>query len=311
MASKKLTYEALREEYAALWTSMEPRASKAADVEATAKKIIAKKTRYSAVQEVTGVPWFMVGIIHAMEAGCNFGCHLHNGDPLTDRTVQVPAGRPKIGVAPFSWKDSAVDALTMHDLDKVGEWPIERICYELERYNGFGYRNYHSDVLSPYLWSGTNHYSRGKYVADGKWSASAVSGQSGSIAILKRIMELDATVAPSLETQEPAQSVEEVVATPAEAFPRAKPPSPVAAAVRGRTFRGILLTILGGIAYVFREAVEIFTAAAVQFEALAPVAKVLTALGFGVAIVSIITALAGLGLAGFARIDDAQKGRTA
>lgn len=304
MASKKLSYEALREEYAALWNSVEPRASKATDVTATAKKIIFKKARYRAVEEATGVPWYVVGIIHAMEAGCNFGCHLHNGDPLTDRTVQIPAGRPKIGTAPFSWKDSAIDALTMHDLDKVGEWSIERICYELERYNGFGYRTYHASVLSPYLWSGTSHYSRGKYVADGQWSATAVSGQSGAIAILKQITELDASVAPVLSTQEPASSVEEVVATPAEAFPRAAPPSPVAAAARSsRTIFGLLLTFGATLVGWFKDAVEHITA----FE---PAKQIGTGLGLNLATIVFGITIAGLALALFARLDDAKKGAT-
>ena len=225
------TYNELREEYARLWASMEIRPSKAADIEATASKIIGKKTRYKAVEDETGVPWFVVGVIHAMEGGCDFATHLHNGDSLARRTVQVPAGRPKMGTPPFSWKESACDALNMKSLGQIKDWSAERICYELERYNGWGYRTYHASVLSPYLWSGTNHYSRGKYIADGKWSSSAVSGQSGAVAILKRMAEMDATIeigaVVHTEVAEPAD-IEEKVATPAEAFPRAEPKATLA-----------------------------------------------------------------------------------
>ena len=47
---------------------------------------------------------------------------------------------------------------------------FDQTLYELERYNGFGYRDRRPQVLSPYLWSFSNHYSRGKYVADGRFS---------------------------------------------------------------------------------------------------------------------------------------------
>lgn len=221
------TYEALREEYARLWASMEIRASKAPDIDATAKKIAAKKARYQAVSETTRVPWFMIGAIHAMECGLAFDRHLHCGDPLTARTYHVPAGRPKAPPANgerYTWAESAADALTLKGLETIGEWPIERICYELERFNGWGYRLWHQSVLSPYLWSGTNHYSRGKYVADGQWSSTAVSGQSGAMAIIKRLAELDAEVAAAIAGAPVAGSevADEAIDDPALVFPKAE-----------------------------------------------------------------------------------------
>jgi len=221
------SYEDLRDEYSRLWASMEIRASKAPDIDATAKKIAAKKARYQAVAETTGVPWFMIGAIHAMECGLAFDRHLHCGDPLTARTYHVPAGRPKAPPANgerYTWAESAADALTLKGLEKIGEWPIERICYELERFNGWGYRLYHASVLSPYLWSGTNHYSRGKYVADGKWSSTAVSGQSGAMAIVKRLAELDADVAAAIAGAPVAgsEAADEAIDDPALVFPKAE-----------------------------------------------------------------------------------------
>lgn len=178
---------------------METKASKASDINTTAAHIVANKAQYQEVESATAVPWFVVGLIHAMEAGLNFKCHLHNGDPLSARTRQVPRGRPVAGTPPFAWKDSAIDAIQYDGLDKVREWPIERICFELEKFNGWGYLQHHSEVNTPYLWSGSNHYARGKYVADGQWSSTAVSGQSGAMPILKRITELDSQVASVIE----------------------------------------------------------------------------------------------------------------
>jgi lysozyme family protein len=318
MASKKLAYEALREEYATLWASMEVRASKAGDIEATARKILGKKTRYAAVEELTGVPWYVIGVIHAMESGCNFATHLHTGDPLTKRTVLVPAGRPTAPPADgkvYSWKESACDALLMKGLDKIEAWPVERICFEVERYNGWGYRSYHADVLSPYLWSGTNHYSRGKYVADGKWSATAVSGQSGAIAILKRISELDPSVVPILSTETAIvrpSDIEEKVADPAEAFTRTPEKAPVAKTVKGsRTVFGSLVGMFATVGAFFKESIEVVMEAASQVEILAPTAKLADALGITTSRTLFAIGVAGLALAIYAKFDDTRKGLVA
>ena len=151
-----------------------------------ANKIILNKERYMEIQDETGVPWPLIGVIHSLECGLSFRKHLHNGDSLARKTVRVPRGWPKRGNAPFTWKESAIDALKRHKLHLLDDWSIERCCYELERYNGWGYRRYHSSTLSPYLWSGTTHYLRGKYVSDGKWSSRAVSKQSGAMPLLIR-----------------------------------------------------------------------------------------------------------------------------
>ena len=47
------------------------------------------------------------------------------------------------------------------------------MLFRLEAYNGSGYRDKHPDVKTPYLWSFSNHYTRGKYVADGTVSGTA------------------------------------------------------------------------------------------------------------------------------------------
>lgn len=209
------SFDGLKDEYARLWSTAVTRSSFKPAVEASAKKILASKERYESVAAMTNVPWYVVGLIHQMEAGCRFTCHLHNGDPLSAKTVHVPKGRPTKGIPVFPWEDSACDALLMHGLDKVGDWPVERVCFELERYNGFGYRQYHPTTLTPYLWSGTTLYARGKYVEDGKWSSEAVSGQSGAMAILKKLVEIDPTIA--LRTL--AQDVENPASLPAEPLP--------------------------------------------------------------------------------------------
>jgi len=49
----------------------------------------------------------------------------------------------------------------------------------------------HPSVLTPYLWCYSNHYSSGKYVADGRWSDTAISKQAGAAVLLRRLVELN------------------------------------------------------------------------------------------------------------------------
>ena len=109
----------VRQEYETLWSSMKISVGSLADVDKLVRGIVQGKPRYDHVSHATGVRWYVVGIIHALEASLNFKSRLHNGDPLTDRTVQVPRGRPPFGIPPFEWEDSAIDALTSEDLDDM------------------------------------------------------------------------------------------------------------------------------------------------------------------------------------------------
>lgn len=204
------TFTSLKGEYARLWATMQISPAKVSAADTVAKQIIAAKPRYQAVTAATGVPYHVIGLIHAMEASLSFAKHLHNGDPLTARTKQVPAGRPKAGSPPFTWEESAIDALRYDGLDTVKDWSPERIAFVLEGFNGFGYREHHPSVLTPYLWSFTNHYTHGKYRADGVWDADLVSQQCGAMPILARLIALDpsiqlapaGTVAPDLDVDD-------------------------------------------------------------------------------------------------------------
>ena len=179
----------LQKDYEDLYTHTEISLDRLPEVENIIDEILKYKPRYQSVGEPLGIPWYFVGIIHNMECSRQFSKHLHNGDPLTARTIQVPKGRPKTGQPPFSWEDGAKDALMCKNLDKINDWSLARILYELERYNGWGYRLYHPHVYSPYLWSCSNKYSKGKYIADGTWSDTAVSKQIGAAILLRRLEE--------------------------------------------------------------------------------------------------------------------------
>lgn len=156
----------LRIEYENLFNTCNIKQSKSSIVESIIKKILTNKNRYETVGKPLGIPWYFVGVIHNMESGLSFNGHLHNGDPLTARTKHVPKNRPVNGNPPFTWEESALDALQLQKLDKWNDWSVPGLLYKLEEYNGWGYRTKHPHVLSPYLWSFSNHYTKGKLISE-------------------------------------------------------------------------------------------------------------------------------------------------
>ena len=118
------------------------------------------------------IPWHFIAITHSLEGGSEFTKHLHNGDPLAARTVNEPSRRPKIWNPPSTWEDSAFDALiTLKKLDQWTDWSVPGILYKLEGYNGYGYHDPAININSPYLWSFSNHYTKGKFFEDHKYSS--------------------------------------------------------------------------------------------------------------------------------------------
>ena len=180
-----ISFDKYGPEYRRLWDSMRIiRDAKA--LESMSDLIKKYKSVYQRVEDETGVPWQMVAVIHIREAGVQdvgrFQCVLHNGERIVGlrrKTRLVPAGR-----GPFmNWHDAAVDALKMKGFHKIKDWPVERILWALEPYNGYGYRN--RGLRSPYLWASTNHQQRGKYIADGVFSRYVMDRQIGCAALLR------------------------------------------------------------------------------------------------------------------------------
>ena len=181
----------LRISYQLCFDNCQLNSDREGDTDVIIQKITNNQLRYQSVSDVVGVPWYVIAVIHNMEASLSFKCHLHNGDPLNARTTHVPAGRPLAGNPPFTWEDSSIDAIRLEELDHWNDWTIPGICYKLEKFNGTGYRAHH--INSPYLWGSSNQYSSGKYVQDHVFSITAVSKQIGAMVILKR-MEQKGTI---------------------------------------------------------------------------------------------------------------------
>ena len=178
--------------YMELWRTMAVRPEWQDTADAIAKKIIANQSRYAAAVSGLSVPWWFISIVHAMECSLKFNEHLHNGDPLTARTVRVPKDRPPAGAPPFTWEESARDSIVFEKLDKVVDWSLASALFHWHLYNGINNKYKTLHIPTPYLWSGSQHYRKGKYVADHQFDTEAVSKQIGAAVILKALIDLGA-----------------------------------------------------------------------------------------------------------------------
>lgn len=165
-----------------------------------AKRLVAAKGRYQAVSAKTGVPWFVIAGIHQRESSQNFARSLAQGDPWNQVSTHVPKGR-----GPFdSWEAAAIDALVNCPpyAARWKDWSPGGTMTLLESYNGLGY--FRKGIPSPYIWSGTDQYQRGKYVADGVFDANAVDKQLGCAGLILAMQALDPSIKLGVEATAPA-----------------------------------------------------------------------------------------------------------
>lgn len=182
-----MKYDDLKHDYQTKFSNMVIDSSRTDEINWYCSKILSERSQYELVEMQTNVPWYVVAIIHGLEAGFDFSSCLHNGQPWNKKTTMVPRGR-----GPWkSWTDAAVDAVKYDGLDLIDYDCIEKCLYVFEKYNGFGYQMRH--VPSPYLYAGSNQYRSGKFVEipflPSRYSASTVSKQIGAAVILKRLIQ--------------------------------------------------------------------------------------------------------------------------
>lgn len=142
-------------------------------VDAAIATMEAHQARYAALAEKVGVPWYFIAVVHQREASGNFTGSVRDGHRL-------PAGS--------SWEEDAATVMA----EQCGgwhNWSVAGLLYRLEAYNGFGYRK--QNINTPYLWSFSNHYTKGKYVDrnGGSWfDPDQVDKQPGAAVILHRMV---------------------------------------------------------------------------------------------------------------------------
>jgi lysozyme family protein len=157
-----------------------------------AARLLAGKARFQAMEARTGVPWFVIAVIKERESGADpqWLRSIAQGQPWNKVSTIVPKGR-----GPFkSWEEAAYDALVNCPpyAARNKDWSIGGILTLLEGYNGFGYAQ--RGLPSPYVWSGTDQYSRGKYVADHQFDPNAVDKQLGCAGLILALQAIDPTI---------------------------------------------------------------------------------------------------------------------
>jgi lysozyme family protein len=155
-----------------------------------AKRLAAAKDRYLAVEARTGVPWWVIAVIHEREASQAWDRSIAQGDPWNRISTHVPKGR-----GPFAtWEAAAVDALVecAPHAARWTDWSAGGAMTLLEQYNGLGY--FHRGLPSPYIWAGTDQYAKGKYVADGVFDPDAVDRQLGCAGLALAMRALDPSI---------------------------------------------------------------------------------------------------------------------
>jgi lysozyme family protein len=165
--------------------------SQEADVAAFKKNWDANHGRYETVANETGVPAPLVAALHWRESTGNFGTYLHQGDPLGAPARHVPRDIPVFGKD--EWEKAAAHAIKQKKacadalgLDKDSRDRGKMAAYA-ERYNGIGYDMHNTS--SPYVYSGTDAYSAGKYTSDGHYDPSYVDQQTGVIPLIDSISQ--------------------------------------------------------------------------------------------------------------------------
>ncbi len=178
------TFESTELGYSKMWDSIRIKSgADAVNANRFADKIIAGEDIYRKVEEAIGVPWFFVGALAMRESSCNMKCVLHNGEQIVGtrkKTRLVPKG-----LGPFAtWYAAAIHALKLKKLQDLA-WSPARFGFTSEIFNGLGYVG--KGVNSAYLWAGSNHEQKGKYVRDHVWDKDFDDPQIGTMTVIKAL----------------------------------------------------------------------------------------------------------------------------
>jgi lysozyme family protein len=192
------------------WRTMKVDPTRAAKFTAIAKTLCApeNKARFHAVTDALvakgfhAVPWWFIAVVAYREYGGppRWDRQLGQGDPLNAVSRNEPAGRgpfldhPGDDIHNNAWLRCALDALIDCGPHAAlwGDWTPGGVLTLWEEYNGLGYAS--RGVPSAYVWSGSDVYSSGKYVADHVYRADVKDVQEGCAPILRAMQALDSSI---------------------------------------------------------------------------------------------------------------------
>jgi len=185
-AARKI-YEANAQRIAHL--HLNPSQSQQRDLKSFEANYDKHKAEYEAVAAKSDLPPELIAALHWRESSGNFHTYLAQGDPLGRPAVHVPRGKP----VRTDWSLAAEDALsdkrgTQTKLDlHQDSTDLAGIATYAEYYNGLGYA--HRGKPSPYVFSGTDQYTSGKYIRDGVYSSKTKDTQLGVVAMVQDLFE--------------------------------------------------------------------------------------------------------------------------
>lgn len=139
----------------------------------------ARENEYRQISDRTGVPAKLIAAIHFREAGGNIEKSIRDGSDLNER----------------DFVEDAVDAIN----NSGGRWlqfkqgigmgantaNLLAMLQFAEFWNGTGCAD--NGRINPYLYSGSNIYTKGKYTSDGVWDPNFVDKQPGVFYLLSQV----------------------------------------------------------------------------------------------------------------------------
>ena len=207
---------ALKARNAARWQAMHINGQRLAEFKATADRLCdpASKARFQGVTDrlaefaalsprVQPVPWWFTAIVAEREYGGppHWDKQLGQGDDLASKSHNVPAGMGPYLVHPGdstpghdAWTRCCVDVLinSAPFAARNDDWSIGGTLTLWEEYNGLGYAA--RGIASPYVWSGSDQYDVGKFVADHVFDPKRRDVQLGCAPLLAMMMTVDPSI---------------------------------------------------------------------------------------------------------------------
>lgn len=180
------------------WASVKFKPSFSAAAQKFAHRALKFKDNYISIAEQIKaryglhVPWWFIPLVHERECihGVdNWNCNIAQGAPYNQKSRDVPYN------GPFStFQEAAIAALVAEapHAAKWTNWSGGGVMTIGEQYNGLGYAR--MGRPSPYVWSGTDQYVKGKYTRDHHFDPNVVDTQLGIAVALHAMMQLDPSI---------------------------------------------------------------------------------------------------------------------
>lgn len=145
-----------------IWAAMQIDPARRPAIEKIARRIVSGRAQYDVISRASHVPWFVVGIIHALDGELRWNAEWEATAAANRFKARLPRSR---------WNS------------------IEDIASALEEWDGLGYRQ--RGVHSPYLWGWTTAHIAGRIVGDGVFLPGAEAEAPGAMAVLRAMVEID------------------------------------------------------------------------------------------------------------------------